>query len=257
MEVWKDIPEFEGLYQASNLGKIRSLYRGDYKELTPRKNRGGYYYVNLYKQKKRKTITVHKIIATTFIDNSENKIYIDHINTIRTDNRVENLRWCTHKENCNNELTIKNKSISQRGNKNHMYGKRLSEETKNKISLKLKAKFSGAGNPMYKKKHSKEAKQKIGEMHKKENLSIETLEKMSTSKKGEKNWMYGKRGVNNPNAKKVFCITTGELFSSIKEAGEKYDIDSTYIIKACKGIQKSGGKHPETGEKMMWEYHKK
>ena len=56
--------------------------------------------------------------------------------------------------------------------------------------------------------------------------------------------------------KKVRCITTGEEFDSIKEAAEKYDIRGTYITANCKGRQKSAGKHPLTGEKLIWEYKK-
>lgn len=69
----------------------------------------GYWYVTLYDDNNKKSIwRLHRLIAQTFIPNPENKPCIDHINTDRTDNRVENLRWVTHKENCNNSIT-KNK----------------------------------------------------------------------------------------------------------------------------------------------------
>lgn len=108
-EIWKDIAGYEGLYQVSSLGKVKSLnYRRTEKEkiLKPVKNRKGYLIVNLHKNHKQKIFAVHRLVATAFIDNPENKSQIDHINTIRTDNRVDNLRWTTPKENNNNILTI-------------------------------------------------------------------------------------------------------------------------------------------------------
>lgn len=72
---------------------------------------------------------VHRLVAQAFIYNIENKPFVDHINTIKTDNRVENLRWCTNKENLNNPLTKKRLS----GENNPMYGKKLKLETIQKI----------------------------------------------------------------------------------------------------------------------------
>ena len=66
--------------------------------------------------------------------------------------------------------------------------------------------------------------------------------------------MYGMTGGKNPSAKKAICITTGETFDCIKEAGEKYDVCSSDISKCCTGKRKSAGKHPVTGEKLVWEY---
>ena len=70
----------------------------------------GYLQVNFTKNGKLYTHKVHRLVAQAFIPNPENKPCIDHVNTIRTDNRLENLEWCTNKENCNNPLTkIKHK----------------------------------------------------------------------------------------------------------------------------------------------------
>ena len=65
----------------------------------------GYRTVFLSKNKERKLKKIHRLIAEAFIPNPENKPCIDHINTIRHDNRIENLRWATYKENGNNEIT--------------------------------------------------------------------------------------------------------------------------------------------------------
>lgn len=115
-EVWKDVPNYEGLYQASNLGRIKSLPRLD---RLGREVKGGirkqtmantgYLCVPLYaKEGGKKTLKlycVHRLIAETFLPNLDNKPCIDHINTVKTDNRVENLKWVTYQENNNNPIT--------------------------------------------------------------------------------------------------------------------------------------------------------
>lgn len=109
MEVWKDIKGYEGLYIVSSFGRVKSLdylHTGKEKILKPWKQKNGYLQVQLCKNKKRKGVTVHRLVATAFIDNPENKPQIDHINSIKDDNRVDNLRWCTAKENTNNAITI-------------------------------------------------------------------------------------------------------------------------------------------------------
>lgn len=116
-EIWKDIPGYEGIYQVSNIGNVKSLvfnkhrhyYKKDYSSrlLSKIKNNMGYYYVNLYNRKGvgYKRYLIHRLVAIAFIPNPDNKPFIDHINTNPTDNRVENLRWVTAKENSNNHRT--------------------------------------------------------------------------------------------------------------------------------------------------------
>lgn len=132
MEIWKDIKGFED-YQISDKGRVWSKLSNKILKLKMDKN--GYCKVNLYKNGEQKTKNIHNLVAEVFIDNPENKPFIDHINTIRTDNRVCNLRWVTHKENCNNPLTRKHISEVQ-------IGKHYTEETKRKMSEAKKGKLN-------------------------------------------------------------------------------------------------------------------
>lgn len=119
-EIWRDVVGYEGLYQVSSMGRVKSLecwlYNGHRyflkreKILKPaedlRHKARGYLRVSLFKDGKKKRFFVHRLVASAFIPNPENKPEVDHVNTIKTDNRLENLRWATSKENMNNPLTI-------------------------------------------------------------------------------------------------------------------------------------------------------
>ena len=115
--IWRDIAGYPG-YQISDTGEVKSLERtiirsdGQRKRvreriLRPRINNMGYKYVNLLCGGKATSKTVHKLVAIAFISNDNNKPCIDHVNGIRTDNRAENLRWCSYKENQNFPIAVK------------------------------------------------------------------------------------------------------------------------------------------------------
>ena len=95
-EVWRDIPDYEGLYKASNMGKILSLISGVL--LNPYNKKDRYLKVSLYKKGKEKIISVHRIIAITFLGN-QSPLVVDHIDGNKTNNALYNLEWVTNKEN--------------------------------------------------------------------------------------------------------------------------------------------------------------
>lgn len=124
-EVWKDIVGFEGRYEVSNLGRVRSLERivtygdrfhtidGKIKKQTLKKRKikgsytyadDGYLIVSLYKNNKGNLRYVHRLVAESFIPNTENKDTVNHIDGNKKNNILENLEWATHKENINHAI---------------------------------------------------------------------------------------------------------------------------------------------------------
>lgn len=103
MEEWKVICDFPN-YMVSNMGNVYSIKHK--KVMSLKDNSCGYLTLSLYKDRKSTHQYVHRLVAEAFIPNPENKPCIDHLNCVRSDNRVENLRWATYKENCNNPKTI-------------------------------------------------------------------------------------------------------------------------------------------------------
>ena len=101
-EKWRDIKEYEGLYQISNYGNVKSLsYRrmGICKELAKIKNSNGYISASLFKKGKGKQYRIHRLVAIAFIDNSINKPQVNHKDGNKQNNSVNNLEWATKSEN--------------------------------------------------------------------------------------------------------------------------------------------------------------
>lgn len=98
-EEFRDIKDFEGLYQISNLGRVKSIRFRKEKILKPFPTVSGYLMVDLRKNKKSKYISIHRLVAIAFILNEKNKPEVNHINGIKADNRVENIEWSTRSEN--------------------------------------------------------------------------------------------------------------------------------------------------------------
>lgn len=114
-EIWKPVSGYEGFYEVSNLGRIKSLRRDvaipnsklgtvGYRTYPERikpcvENRRGYYQVTLSKETKHRTLSVHRLVALAFIPNPDNKPYVNHIDGNKKNNCVSNLEWCTASEN--------------------------------------------------------------------------------------------------------------------------------------------------------------
>lgn len=103
-EIWKPVVGYEGLYKVSNKGRVKGLRSG--KILKSALNKKGYPMVVLSRNGKLLPQRVHRLVALTFIPNLNNYPIVNHINENKTDNRVENLEWCTNKYNCNYGTTI-------------------------------------------------------------------------------------------------------------------------------------------------------
>lgn len=133
-EIWKDIEGYEGLYQVSNFGRVKSLPRvirsgnryGRHQyggKLLKQGELNGYKRVALCKNRKIKHVSVHRLVAQAFIPNPENKPEVDHLNTLRCDNWVTNLRWATKSENARNPMSMENKKRGHRPGLKGVFGK--------------------------------------------------------------------------------------------------------------------------------------
>lgn len=106
-EIFKDLKDYEGLYQVSNCGRVLSLAKGDgngnkdriLKQAPNVCKHGTYYYVSPSKNGKARSQQVHRLVAQAFLPNPENKPHVNHIDNDPSNNHVDNLEWCTHSEN--------------------------------------------------------------------------------------------------------------------------------------------------------------
>lgn len=181
MEEWRDIDGYVGLYQVSNLGRVRSLDRidsmgrlrqGQILKITD--NAKGYKKVMLCKDGKHINKYVHRLVAQAFIPNHNNLTEVNHKNEIKSDNRVENLEWTTHRDNME-------------------YGTRKQRQ---------REKISGSQN--------------VG-------------------------------------AKKIICVTTGEIFDTVRQGADKYNVYPQNISQSIKRDIHCG--KLEDGTKLKWDYY--
>ena len=156
IEEWRSIEGYEGLYQVSSLGRVRScdrhvsngkgirLLKG--KVLKSRIGKHGYLIINLSKDNKLTTFNVHRLVGKAFPEicgEYRKGLEIDHRNCVRDDNRAENLHWVTRKENNNNPLTKQNMSCAKKGDKCCLFGKFWKKHPSSKpiIQLDLESNF--------------------------------------------------------------------------------------------------------------------
>lgn len=117
-EIWRPVVGYEGLYEVSNTGRVRSLYDGRWqrcriKELKPGAHEDGYLLVSLYKDSERKIHTVHSLVMAAFVGPRPEGLQINHIDEDKTNNRVENLEYCTCRENNNHGTRNQRSALSQ------------------------------------------------------------------------------------------------------------------------------------------------
>lgn len=134
MEEWKSIIGFEGLYEVSNLGRVRSLWDGRHqthrtKILKPIKMNSGYLCVGLHKNGEEKKFLVHRLVAEAFIPNPLNKPQVNHKTEDKTQNSVDCLEWCTNEYNQN--YGTRNERVSKARINNSKISKPVLQLTKN------------------------------------------------------------------------------------------------------------------------------
>lgn len=157
MEIWKDIKGYEGLYQVSNLGRVKNRHN---KFIKPSQTKHGYLMLHLWKCGKSKPFRVHRLVAEAFIPNPENKAHVGHLKTLpngledKTANEVWNLAWMTPIENANYGTINERKSASQKG-------KVFTEEHRKNISNALEK-----SDKFQKAIHSHEFKEKLRDAQK-------------------------------------------------------------------------------------------
>ena len=147
IEIWKDIKGYEGLYQVSNIGNVRSLMFRNNKIKKKRNKpllmkyskRSGYYIVNLRKNSIRKSHQVHRLVAEAFLKKEKNKDIVNHKDFNRLNNNVNNLEWCTQKENVNWSIEKLKHSKKFKNKLNEQYIRKKG----NIYELTLKKKYIG------------------------------------------------------------------------------------------------------------------
>lgn len=133
-EIWKDIKGYEHRYQISNYGRVKSLrYRGHNKVaiMKPEETKHGYLQIMLGVPNKRKRYKIHRLVADHFLNNPENKPQVNHLDENKLNNHVDNLSWCTSKENINHgtrtdraKNSMKNSSKFKKAVENRAISKR-------------------------------------------------------------------------------------------------------------------------------------
>lgn len=150
MEIWKEVKGFENDYEISNLGRLRTKerfvkhYKGGVRKYKSqlkkiRLNANGYLRCNLKKDGKRYDFTIHKLVALSFLKEDKKRVFVNHKNGIKTDNRLQNLEWCTLSENTKH--AVKNRLI-----KTKLSDKEAMEIKNSKLSNRKLSKIYGIGS---------------------------------------------------------------------------------------------------------------
>ena len=130
-ENWKDINGYEGRYQISDLGRVRSFAHDKIngRLLSMRANKQGYYYVSLAKHCVMKSFKIHRLVAKAFIPNPNNYLCVDHIDRDKSNNKPDNLRWCTLSDNQHNENTLRHRQENSPRGSRHVKSQAVEQRT--------------------------------------------------------------------------------------------------------------------------------
>lgn len=138
-EIWKPVKEYEGLYEVSNMGRIKGLTRNQIKKQGI--SNWGYSTVTLSRNSAARKKLVHRLVAEAFIPNPDELPEVNHIDGDKQNNSVGNLEWCTASENLKHAWNL--------GLTKGKTGQHMSQFSRTKMSNSLKGKFDGEKNPMY------------------------------------------------------------------------------------------------------------
>lgn len=202
VEIWKDIKGYEGRYQISNLGRVKSMARKNVKNdkiLVPQKLKIGYFAYNLLIKSVHKIFYVHRLIAEHFIENPNNYPLVRHLNDIKEDNSISNLAWGTFLDNTNDK---RNNGMGNAKERNPMWG-RVGEKHHNFGKQGL----IGEKNGMF-------------------------------GRTGEKSPMFGKagkKGALSPNSKIVLDTQTGIFYDCVRDAAEAKGINYNTLASKLSG----------------------
>lgn len=243
-ETWKDIPNYEGLYQVSNLGRVKSLER----QSSPFYQKGtlcsysvkekickqyivmGYLMVHLSKNDVKTMYKVHRVVASAFIPNINNCPQVNHLDENKFNNSVDNLEWCTCKQN-NNHGT-RNERISKTQRNNPKFSKRIMQYTLDGEFVKEWESICEAGRAGY----DRSTISNLCNKEKGTHAACGYLWKFSNDKEEIKPYK-------NPAFKPILCYSiSGEFiqeFPSIKEACTKLGLDTGAVSWCCIGRRKS------------------
>lgn len=201
-EVWRKVDGYDQPIEVSNLGNVRRSDGKPIKVITH--SRKGYNHVCVSVNRRQTSALVHRLVANAFIPKIEGKEEIDHINTIKTDNRVENLRWVNHKENCNNPIT--------------------KEKYKNRV---------GELNTFYGRKHSRDTRKRLSEIHK----------ALSQSEESKRAFIERMKPYRGSNKRKVNQLTIDGMFlrewESLQEVKNELGFQKSPICACCRGYTKT------------------